>query len=204
MRATVGAVLAVATVLIASAIVAVSPAAAAEERLVPTEWDVLEVGPAGRSLVLYYSVGGCLGPKARATVTETGTSVTVSVGLETEAPLGTLSLCPAVLGVGSLRVSLAAPLAGRAILGRPTPDRAPAAWVGLVTAKNGRAEHKTPRVIGFSSDDATHALERLGLHEHVRYQRLNGYGLPRVISQRPAPGRIVPQDGAVHVVVGTG
>jgi PASTA domain len=193
--------LAVAAAVSAVAMAQGVSAAAYRQTEAPAQWDVLETGAGGRSLIVVYTAGGCMG-QATATVTETTTSVSLSVMQPVAVPEGHNEACPADLVVATVRVALLRSLGGRSILGRPAAVHVPIIGFG-VPNEHGEIERKVPRLIGFSPTDAADALELAQLGERVRYKRLRS-SLPRVISQRPAPGQTVGPGGAVRVVVSTG
>jgi hypothetical protein len=158
----------------------------------PAVWQVAGVGPGQRSLDIIFTVGGCLGPGARASVRETRTSVTLAVREDAPARGGLGQACPLFVGQGTLHVPLAAPLAGRRVLGQsPT---------GLVVA-GGKLRFKVPRLIGFAPGDARRALEPDRFHPVVT-RRSGGGGVLQVIAQAPAPGTPVGAGGVVRLRIG--
>lgn len=171
-----------------------SASASAQPSQVGATWDVLAVGPHGRSLEIVFLTGGCLSPTANTAVAETKTSVTLSVTLANQATPG--AACPAFVRFATTSVALAAPLAGRAILGRPTP--ALSGYTGALVNVGGRLELRMPRLVGFAPADALHTLSLYGLRE----QTLRGPhrpGLVRVIAQSPRAGALVGQRSEVLV-----
>jgi hypothetical protein len=82
----------------------------------PVTWSFEEVGVGQRSLKVAFAYGGCETNPA-VSATETRTTVTVVVTLETPPP-GSGVACPLFERVGApIWVHLAAPLAGRRVLG---------------------------------------------------------------------------------------
>jgi hypothetical protein len=165
--------------------------------LVPVPWDALEVGPSGRSIIVFGSFG-CMAVKPHATVTEAPTTLMLSVSNEEQERQGPAPPCAPVERAVSFSVALVRPLAGRTILGRWLAEDGLAVGLNVVGERR-----KVPRLIGFSPADATHALSVLGLRPHVCYKRLHGASLSRVVSQRPALGGTAAKGGTVLVVVGT-
>jgi hypothetical protein len=170
--------------------------ASAQTSVVAATWDVLGVGPHGRSLELVYITGGCLSPTAQTAVAETAASVTITVTLADRQGPGVA--CPDYLRYATSSVALAAPLAGRVILGRPSPPLR--GYPGDLVSSGGGLEVRMPRLVGFSPADARHTLALYGLGEHV----LAGprrHGLVRVSAQAPQPGALVHQRATVTVRV---
>lgn len=164
----------------------------------PAVWQVAGVGPGQRSLDIIFTVGGCLGPGARASVRETRTSVTLAVREDAPARGGLGQACPLFVGQGTLHVPLAAPLAGRRVLGQsPAGSFIP---TGLVVA-GGKLRFKVPRLIGFAPGDARRALEPDRFHPVVT-RRSGGGGVLQVIAQAPAPGTPVGAGGVVRLRIG--
>lgn len=162
-----------------------SAAASAQPARVSASWDVIGVGPQGRSLDLVFLTGGCLSPTADAEVAETSTSVTLTVTLANLATPGTA--CPAFVRFATMTVALARPLAGRVILGRPTPPLS--GYMGALVTANGHTKLRMPRLVGFAPADARHTLALYGL----TVQFANGPkrpGLARVIAQSPRAGAL--------------
>lgn len=142
-------------------------------------WDVIGVGPHERSIELAYRIGGCGPRNVQATTQEMAKSITIQVS--EEILTGPEVNCPAIAGVGSLRVSLSRPLAGRLIAGRPTysPLETPRRLFGLFRTT-------TPTLIGFSPADAEQVLAIYGVKPKIRFVA-RSHGLPRVVAQKPRP-----------------
>jgi hypothetical protein len=163
------------------------------------DWNVVAVGPRERSLDLIYTSSGCLGPGVHVTVSEARASVTVRMQEDAEIP-GPGEACAEFLRLSSLQVALAAPLRGRAILGRPTADlpidvRVPDDPVFV----HGRELIEVPRLIGFAPREALRALALRALSGDRRFTRKRGGGLPRVVEQSPAPGATIALHGVVRL-----
>jgi hypothetical protein len=173
-----------------------SAPAAAQPKQVAASWDVLGVGPQGRSLELVYITGGCLSPTAQTAVAQTNTTVTLTVTLTDEATPGTA--CPDYLRYATTSVALPSPLAGRAILGRPTP--ALSGYSGTLVTVNGHLELRLPRLVGFAPADALHTVALHGLRERV-VRTTARRGLLRVIAQAPSPGALVAARSTVLVTL---
>jgi len=173
-------------------------AAAFEPTQVPAKWDVAAVGARGRSLELVYTTSGCLGPGAHASVQEDAASVTIAVEEDATIP-GPGEACQLFLGSAKTTVQLASPLAGRVILGRPTPGY-PGGFMGIVDV--GSFPNVTvPRLRGFAPADARHTLALYGLHERVRVVHPRRSGLARVVAQTPVAGSAVAQGSFVRVTI---
>ncbi len=160
---------------------------------VPASWSVVAAGPQERSLEIEVHFGGC-NQKGdfHATVTETptsiGVSVLTSVSRPTETPPGApRDACPLNFVSGARQVPLAAPIAGRRFYGLPAqgaPGPLPEPFLSPGALPTQTA---VPRVIGLAPSDAKRILGRswgvrLVTPKHSRR------GLPRVIAQTPAPG----------------
>jgi hypothetical protein len=167
-------------------------AAGAAGKQVPANWDVTGVGPHGRSLDLVYLTGGCLSPTPETSVTETTTSITIVVTLTDTSGPGIA--CPEFLRYATTTVALSTPLAGRVILGRPTPGIG--GYPGGVTSPGGAL--RVPRLIGFAPSDARHTLTLYGLGER-RLEAARRHGLARVIFQAPGPGSSIPRGATMTV-----
>ncbi|MEA2299762.1 MAG: hypothetical protein QOE44_297 [Solirubrobacteraceae bacterium] len=164
----------------------------------PAVWQVAGVGPGQRSLDIIFTVGGCLGPGARATVREIRTSVTLTVREDAPTRGGLGQACPLFVGQGTLHVPLAARLAGRRVLGQsPVGSFIP---TGLVVVA-GKLRYKVPRLIGFAPGDARRALASDPFHPVVT-QRSGGRGMLQVIAQAPAPGTPLGAGGVVRLRIG--
>jgi hypothetical protein len=174
--------------------VTLSASASAQASQVRASWNVLGVGPQGRSLEIVFVTGGCLSPTANVRVVETKTSVTLSVTLTNEATPGTA--CPAFVRFATTSVALASPLAGRAILGRPTPGLS--GYMGALVSVGGHLELRMPRLIGFAPADALHTLALYGLQEQAT-RGPDQRGLVRVIAQSPQAGTLVAHRANVRV-----
>jgi len=168
-------------------------AGAVESARVPAKWDFVGIGARGRSLELVYTIGGCLGPAIHASVSEDATSVTISLEEDAQAP-GAGVACPDFIGSARTTVRLSSPLAGRAILGRPTPGFPP----GLIGVGS-LGGVRVPRLGGFDPADARHVLGLYALHERVAHTRRPG--LARVVAQTPAAGTTVDLSATVRVVI---
>jgi hypothetical protein len=174
-----------------------SPSAAAEtERTwqkTSALWDVIGVGPHERSIELAYRDSGCERNPA-ATVHESAKSVTIQVSQEALVRRPTV-VCVYSPVVGSLRVSLARPLAGRVILGRPRypPYDTP-------QLPFGRDRTKMPSLIGFAPTDAEQVLTIYEAQAKIRFAP-KSHGRPRVLAQQPRPGTPLPPDHTVRIRV---
>ena len=174
--------------------VAVSAGAAATKQ-VAAEWDVAGVGSGARSLDLYVNGGGCGGP-LEATARETASTVTVTV-------LRTVSaepdmICTADYKRDRARVSLAAPLNGRSIRGRPAKPRV---RVSLRSSGGSSGFERMPRLRGMAPWEARRALRLRGLGVRIRYAD----GVRRraqVISQAPAAGEDIRLGAKARLVIG--
>jgi len=171
-----------------------SASATAQPSQVATTWDVLGVGPQGRSLEIVFLTGGCESPTANTSVAQTKTSVTLSVTLTNESAPG--AACPAFVRFATQTVALSSPLAGRAILGRPTPPLS--GYTGALVTVGGRLELRMPSLLGFAPADARHTLALYRLPEQTARGARRG-GLVRVIAQSPRAGSLVSQGASVLV-----
>jgi hypothetical protein len=194
-RATVAKLLAAACLLAAIAaawqLLAPRPAfaASAAESWVTHDlsWGVLAVAPGERAVEVVFIDGGCPGRNLHASVTEARTSVTIAVVEEKNMAAGLV--CPAIAMIGTRRVGLAAPLAGRLLEGGTSLAPPPSI-----------AGPRVPRLTGFSPRDAQRALRAVQLRAHMLV-RHGARGLPRVVAQDPAPGLRLPQGASVSVRV---
>jgi len=150
----------------------------------PASWDVAEVAPGGRGIDIYYAAGGCKGD-ARGTARETATTVTLTV----RQPVTEGGVCTADFILGTTRVRLAAPLAGRAIKGRPAP-----------TTLAAEVPRRVPRLVGFSPWEARRVLRVRGMAASVR-RSAGGSGLARVVAQSPAAGATLARGATVRLRV---
>ncbi|HEY6476079.1 MAG TPA: PASTA domain-containing protein [Polyangia bacterium] len=155
------------------------------------------VGSGQRSLDVYYDnahIGGCGISAVTPTVTETSTSVEVTL----TAQVNTLPpdvACPAVLIGQALTVPLSHPLGGRDVEGLTIRGGA----LALTTIE----PRRMPSLVGLSPRDARLMLSAgppplVGLVTHN--VRSSGTGLARVISQRPAAGSALPTRGGIVVL----
>ena len=173
---------------------ALAAGAAAQGTAVPASWDVVGVGRHGLSLKLVYLTGGCLSANADVTVAETAASVTLGVTLQDNEAPGVA--CPAFARYVTTSVVLASPIAGRAILGRPTPPVS--GYSGALVRHGGALDVRVPRLTGLSPADAKHTLALYGLGYRVS-PGPRRHGLTRVVSQVPRPGTPAPQRSVVKV-----
>jgi hypothetical protein len=174
-------------IILTAAIFVGSPAASA------AAWEFVEVGPRERSLEIRYSRGAC----ETATVhhQQTSRTVTISVSYMREHLTGS-ETCPMILYIKTLEVPLSRPLAGRRVEGETnTGLRGP-----YSPTRNGTSHPVVPRLTGLAPADAKILLRGLRLHAavHVIDQ---ASGLPRVVSQAPAPGARDPTKRVVRVNV---
>ena len=185
-----------------------SPAVAIVTEVKPLSWDVAGIGASGRTLRLTYQpAGGCggvfLGRQSRV-IESTGSVLIEPFDLVDFPPLGSDPPlpCPASLPAPRpMYVTLAAPLAGRAIKGR-------IAFAGT-TAPTGPPTHppeqpddliRVPRVVGFSVWEARRLIWRNGLNVEIRLTR-RPVARPHVIAQGPA-GRLKPRQVVrLHVAI---
>jgi hypothetical protein len=165
---------------------------------VPAVWDVSGVGLGGRSLQLVYTTSGCLGPGARASVRENSRSVSIAVTEEAERP-GPWEACALYLSRAFLTVKLPAPVAGRAILGRPAKAFPFTGELGVLPLGTS-ADTKVPRVSGLSPTDAAHTLALYALHARRQPGTPRG-GPARVVAQTPAAGTVVGRRSVVAIRV---
>ena len=188
-----------AALLLAAAVLCgfVCASAGAQSKAVPATWDVLGVGPQGRSLEIVYLTGGCLSASAQTAVAvQSSASVTITVTLQDTQGPGVA--CPDYLRYATGTVALGRPLAGRAILGRPSPPLS--GYPGALVNAGGALEVRMPRLIGFSPADARHTLALYGLGEHAVAGPTRP-GLVRVSAQAPKPGALVGQRSTVTVAL---
>jgi hypothetical protein len=132
---------------------------------VDEQWVVKQVSADGRTLVLHSVHGGC-DPTPQATVTESAGTVEIRVehpALQSDGP------CPAIAIYETLRVHLAEPINGRALIGQSlrSAPLAPGA--------------RMPRMLGLRAKDARFALEAYGF-------RVRGDREGTVDVQEPHPG----------------
>jgi hypothetical protein len=180
----------------AAVLAAGGPTRAAAQSEVSATWDVVGVGANGRSLDLVFLTGGCLSPTANTSAAETATSVTITVTLLDQSGPG--KACPAFVRFATTSVALSAPLAGRAILGRPTPPLS--GYPGELVNSGGGAQVRVPRLIGFDPADALHTLKLLGLRERIS-RGIRRHGLVRVTAQTPLAGSVVVPRTWVRVAI---
>ncbi len=159
--------------------------ASASASTVAVAWDAYAVGAHETSLELVVQRGTCGTIQTR--LTERNASVRIEV-TEQQRP----GACLAVAAIQPLDVPLGRALAGRAIEG-PSRRR-----VQTPLARS-RQDH-VPRLIGFSLEDAMHALTLVALHGRVSGQRRAG-GLRRVVAQRPAAGARPPAGRVVQMTL---
>ena len=187
------------TLAAAGALAVCLAAPASADSLVAATWDVVGVGPHGRSLDLVFITGGCLSPTANASVVETASSVTVTVTLTDQSAPGVA--CPAFARYATTSVPLAAPLAGRVILGRPTPELN--GYPGALINVGGHLDVRVPRLVGFAPADASHTLHLFGLRERILPGH-HHHGLIRVTAQTPRVGHLTHQRAPVRVRISPG
>jgi hypothetical protein len=182
--------------LAAAVFAAAAPTRASATSEVAATWDVVGVGAHGRSLDLVFLTGGCLSPTADTSVSETASSVTITVKLLDQSGPGVA--CPAFVRFATTSVALSAPLAGRAILGRPTPPLG--GYPGALVNSGGGTQVRMPSLVGFDPADALHTLKLLGLRERVA-RGARRHGLLRVTAQTPTAGSLVRQRAWVRVAI---
>jgi hypothetical protein len=168
---------------------------------VPAVWDVSGVGVGGRSLQLVYTTSGCLGPGARARVSETARSVSIAVSEAAEKP-GPGEACTLYLSRAFLTVKLAAAVAGRAILGRRAKAFPFAGELGALRLGTS-ADTLVPRVDGLSPADAARTLALYALRARPQRGPRRG-GLARVVAQTPAAGTVAARRSVVVVEISRG
>jgi hypothetical protein len=164
----------------------------------PVAWGVGQVGRGERTLQLIYAITSCATPGATVTIAETSATVTIGVEQETHPYEQCIS---AVYPVGTATVRLARPLAGRKIVGAldDLPDHAvPVVPPVIVATRHQRQVQVVPRLIGLAPSDALQALKISGLRTHF-CNVPPATGLPRVVAQRPAPGRVLVSRELVHI-----
>jgi len=154
-------------------------------------WDVGQVEPDGRSLQIVYGVSyDCPSGAPQPTLTETATTITIGVQQATYPNENCASLpYPAE----SITVRLAAPVAGRRIVGPLQGLLSPAVPVipPQILVKRGKREVQAiPRLLGLAPENALQAIRISGLRTHFCAVG-PATGLPRVASQRPSPGRVL-------------
>jgi hypothetical protein len=187
-----------ALVLAALATLAPAPAARSQDPTqVPVAWDVAEAGLDGTSLQVFVRFGGCVGAPFQPVAEETADSIRISV-LATDRS-GDGVACPAIAGVGVVRVPLAGPLDGRSIRGRSGTG-------GLVRASfiptpGGRPRVRVPLLIGLNSFEARRALRLRGLRYKLRSSHGHG-GRTQIRGQSPGGGRPIAAHGVVRLLVG--
>lgn len=166
------------------------------ELLTTNEWVPSETGPGARSVQVSYR-SGCGAGNAHATVRETRASITITVRQETYVyPPGSPPISCPPPPVVTLSVKLSRPLAGRPIYGRSAAVMAEPLRLRRFGPEGPVA---VPSLTGFSPQDAMQALLFTYLRSHAIQRR--GAGLPRVIAQRPAAGRMVPRGSVVQLVM---
>jgi hypothetical protein len=191
------AALAVAATAAAVTAVATSAGAAATKQ-VPAEWDVAGVAAGARALDLYVNGGGCKGA-IRTSAKETSTTVTVTVLQRVPADEGVM--CTADYRRETARVSLAAPLNGRSIRGRPAkPSVRVSLEVSAGTDAQGRRLIRVPRLSGMSAREAGRGLKRRGFKVALAYVQRSGRA--QVVGQIPRAGGAVRRGATVHLLIG--
>jgi hypothetical protein len=150
-----------------------------------------QVEPDGRSLQIVYAVSyACPSGTPKTTLTETTTTITIGVQQATYPNENCVSLpYPAE----SITVRLAAPVAGRRIVGTLQGLPSPAVPVipPQILVKRGRREVQAiPRLLGLAPENALQAIRISGLRTHFCAVG-PPTGRPRVVSQRPSPGRVL-------------
>lgn len=156
-------------------------------------WWLIEVGPAARSLEIGYEFGGCTGPGTPRAV-QSRLTVAVSV-LSQEALVG---VCPAIAAIGHLSVALSAPLGGRHLKGGTAGNGMTGPFLPGTGQVGGTLA--VPRLVGLAPSDASFLLAGLQLRASMHVIGRE-HGLPRVISQSPAPDSPIPGDRLVRVTV---
>jgi hypothetical protein len=171
----------------------------------PVPWGVAQVGRGERSLELAYIPDSCSSGSPQVTVAETLTAVTIDVQ-QSSFPAEN---CPSPLfAVAGVNVPLKAPLAGRRIVGTgegfPASYDAPTEPSILASASGTQSMTAVPRLIGLAPANALQAVKISGLRTHFCAVGPRT-GLPRVVSQRLAAGRVVHPGQLVRVrIAGAG
>ena len=145
-------------------------------------WSLLDVGSAGRSLVVQYRPPSCGGP-GHPVVEETSTTVTIRISGQVVVPSRERHIiCGNTLMTPQLVVPLAAPIAGRRILGEDRSIRRLS--FGYRHTSSGTQRPLVPNVVGLSQADASSLLRSQGFRPAIK-----GHG-GVVIGQRPARGHV--------------
>jgi len=174
-----------------------APAQSAPTEVKPISWDVAGIGASGRTLRLQYSPGWSCGTfiGARTRVNESPSAVRIELFDLIDFPPPSIEPmpCPAVLlSPRQAYVTLAAPLAGRAIKGRISfPGTTVAIGPPNYPPQQPDALIRVPRVVGFSVREARRMIWRSGLNVRIRRSR-RPVARPRVIGQAPS-GALKPQ-----------
>jgi hypothetical protein len=174
-----------------------SPAQAAPTEFRPYSWDVEGIGPSGRTLRLQYvSTRDCngtfLGPQSR--VVESAAAVTIELFdvVDLPPPGAPRLSCPLSLGPPRpAYVTLAAPLAGRAIKGRIADPSATVPVGPPAASPVPDGAIRVPRVVGFSVWEARRVIWRSGLNVQIRRSK-RSVARTQVVAQGPS-GRLRPQ-----------
>jgi hypothetical protein len=157
---------------------------------VSKEWRLLDVKRDRDALKLGYLSGGCFRGDARATVTETASTIEIAVDegevVAIDAP-EQQPVCPADIRFGRLVVRLDAPVRGRRVLGSSpleqflVPSR-------FVESARGDMITLAPRVAGLAAPDARALLK-------AQIIAATGARRGRVVRQVPAPGKRIGRAG---------
>jgi hypothetical protein len=152
-------------------------------------WELVDVKRDRRALKLVYDSGGCMRRDGRATVTETATSIEISVDqgqvVAMDTPGGEFA-CTGELLLLPLVVRLDAPVAGRRVIGGPRSQTVQ--WSRRTITPDGRGLPLAPRVLGLDAQDARALLKA----QHITAA---GARRGRVVRQVPAPGRRIGRAG---------
>lgn len=145
-------------------------------------WTLLDVGPEGRSLVIQYRPPSC-GGQGHPVVEATATTVTIRVTGRVVVPSTQRHVaCGETLSTPQLVVPLAAPIAGRRILGEDRSLRRLS--FGYRHTTSGPQRALVPNVSGLSQADASALLRSQGFRPSISDDGA------MVIQQHPARGHV--------------
>lgn len=183
------------------------PARAVQTEVKPISWDVGGIGVSGRTLRLQYTPGWSCGGTFLGThtrVTESASAVAIELFDVVDFPPPSLEPrpCPAV---GSppraAYVTLAEPLAGRAIKGRvPFPGTTVAIGPSRYPPAQPQEFVRVPRVVGLSVWEARRIIWRSGLNIQIRRSR-RAVARSYVIGQAPVGPLHPRQVVRLHVAI---
>lgn len=172
------------SIILAAALVLGSPAAA-------SAWKLIQVGPQERSLEIKYSFG-C--ETTAVHKVQNRRVVAISILRKPEVLTGN-GVCPAKENVSTLKIRLSRPLAGRRVEGAQKIELQDGPYSH---PRNGTSYPVMPRLTGLAPPDAKFLLS--GLHLHAAFRVVGkSTGLPRVVSQSPAPRVRDPKNRVVRV-----